>query len=171
VEVARLLLDLGVSPDVENPRGRTRALHVAAAHGAERSAALLIERGADVDARETSYDGTPLSWAAFFEQPRMVELLAGYSRDVWRLTYTGRVERLREVLREEPVRARATNASGETPLMWLPSDAAAALEVARLLVEHGADPAARNAQGLSAADIATRRGLDEVAALLRSRGG
>jgi ankyrin repeat protein len=171
VDVLAMLLELGLSPHVAAPHGGARVLHVAAAKGAERCAALLIERGADVDAREANYDGTPLSWAAFFEQTRMVELLARYSRDIWRLAYTGRVERLRVVLREEPARARVANASGETPLMWLPSDAASALEIASLLLEYGADPAVRNAQGLSAADIATRRGLDEVAALLRARGG
>jgi len=53
--------------------------------------------------------------------------------------------------------------------MWLPDDADQALEAARLLLEYGADAAARDANGRTAADIAESRALDAVAALLRSR--
>lgn len=171
-DVAETLLDLGWSPDTEDAEhSGTRALHIAAASGAVRCATLLIERGAEIDPRETNYDGTPLGWANWAGQRQMVELLGRYSRNVWSLTYTGRVERLREVLRDEPELARITSSRGDTPLMWLPDDAAAALEIASLLVENGADPARRNVQGSTAADIAAKRGLDAVAQLLRSHGG
>jgi ankyrin repeat protein len=96
----------------------------------------------------------------------MIELLGRYSRDVWSLTRTGRLERLRVVLREEPALAQLSTSEGHTPLMWLPNDPGTALEIAALLLEHGADPSRRNAQGDTAADIATRRGLDQVAAML-----
>jgi ankyrin repeat protein len=166
-DVVALLLDLGVSPDAGNPSnaGET-ALHLAAAGGAERSAELLIRRGATVDSRERAYGGVPLSWASYFQQAPMIELLGRYSRDVWSLTRTGRLERLRVVLREEPALAQLSTSEGHTPLMWLPNDPGTALEIAALLLEHGADPSRRNAQGDTAADIATRRGLDQVAAML-----
>lgn len=171
-DVVDMLLDIGISPDIEDARhGRQRALHVAAAKGSERCAALLIERGAEVDCRETGFDGVPLGWASYFQQSRLVELLGRYSRDVWQLTYAGLAERLRDVLRDEPGLARATNRHGDTPLMWLPNDDASALEIAALLLDSGADPTQRNARGLTAAEIATRRGLDDVVALLGSRGG
>lgn len=171
-DVVAMLLDIGISPDVEDPRqGRQRALHVAAAKGAEHCAALLIKRGADVDHRETNYDATPLGWASYFQQLRLVELLGRYSRDVWQLTYVGLVERLRDVLRKEPELARVTSGEGETPLMWLPNDEARAFDIASLLLENGADPARRNSRGLTAAEIAAKRRLDDVAALLKSRGG
>ena len=101
----------------------------------------------------------------------MVELLGRYSRDVWRLVYTGRVERLRQVLGESPELARAVNEEGETPLMWLPGEAGAALEIATLLLDHGANPAHRSRAGTTAREIAIRRGLEEVAALLAARSG
>jgi len=122
-----------------------------------------------VDAREERYHAVPLGIASWAQHPRMVALLGAASRDVWELTYTGCVDRLRLVLGEEPALARVVNGSGETPLMWLPDDAEQALEAARLLLEHGADAAARDANGRTAADIAESRALDAVAALLRSR--
>jgi ankyrin repeat protein len=171
-DVVEMLLDLGASPDTADEKhGGIRALHMAAAHEAVRCAALLIARGADVDHRETNHGATPLGWASWFQQQRAVEVIGNHSRDVWQLTYTGRVDRLRQVLREEPALARVTNSNGETPLMWLPGDTEAALEIAALLLEHGAHADRRNRDGLIAADIAIRRGLDAVAALLRTRGG
>ena len=52
--------------------------------------------------------------------------------------------------------------------MWLPDEADRALEAARLLLEHGANAAARDAKGRTAAAIAESRALDEVAALLEA---
>ena len=167
-DVVTLLLDLGVSPDVEDTmHGRTRALHMAAARGAEGAALALIERGADVDPHETSYKATPIGWASYYGRRSTIELLGRYSRNVWTLTYRGLVERLREVLAEEPSLARETNEDGQTALFWLPSDDAKAVEIVRLFLQHGADPDVRDARGQTAADVAMRRRLDEAAALLR----
>ena len=84
---------------------------------------------------------------------------------VWSLTFTGNVERLREVLSAEPERAKAAG-DGGTPLMWLPGDEARATEIVELFLAHGADPTVRNKDGQAAADLARKRGLDEVANLL-----
>src|SRR5205085_5942837 len=100
-DVVALLLDLGVSPDIQGPGGQ-RPLHEAAYHDAVRVASLLIERGAEVDAVDRVHDGTPLWWAMWDQRPRAIELLARYSRDVWALSFTGHVERLRELLSAEP---------------------------------------------------------------------
>ncbi|MGH7632796.1 MAG: hypothetical protein ACRENC_03635, partial [Gemmatimonadaceae bacterium] len=170
-DVVDMLLDLGFSPDVADPNTGGRALHAAAAAGAARSAALLIARGATVDAHDGLYDSPPLGWASHFAQSPTIELLGRYSSDVWRLTFAGRSDRLRELLDAEPELAKATNRAGDTPLMWLPDDAASALTIARLFLDHGANASLRNARGLTAADIATSRGLEEVAALLRASGG
>jgi ankyrin repeat protein len=55
----------------------------------------------------------------------------------------------------------------ETPLAWLPDDEAAAVEIVRLFLDHGADASVRSADGLTAADYASRRGLEAAARLLR----
>lgn len=170
-DVVEMLLDLGVSPDIEHPSGGgARPLHTAAFRGSEQSARVLLAHGATVDARESRYHAVPLGMASWAQQARMIALLGASSRDVWELTYTGCVDRLRVVLGEEPALAREVNESGETPLMWLPDDAERALEAARLLLEHGANAAARNANGRTAADIAESRALHAVAALLRAHG-
>ena len=165
VELAAFLLDLGMSPDVENA-GKERPLHLAAYNGAERTARLLIDRGADVDARESSWQNTPLDAATWAGHRPLIDLLGRHSRDVWALTHAGKLDRLRQVLAEDPARARA-HSGGHTPLMWLPpDDERNALAIARLLLEHGADPAIRNEDGMTAADRAERNGMYEVAELL-----
>jgi ankyrin repeat protein len=100
----------------------------------------------------------------------MIALLGRYSRDVWELTYAGQVERLGEVLREEPALARVSSATAGTPLHWLPNDAEAALLATKLLLQHGADPAVRDNKGRTAAEIAESRGLDAVSEVLRKGG-
>jgi ankyrin repeat protein len=167
VEVVAFLLDLGMSPDIEDPeQGRQSPLHVAAYSDAPRVASLLIERGAAVDPRESIWGGTPLSFAIYAQKPRMIELLSSVSRELFPLASLGKVERLRELLRDEPELARVVKA-GRTPLMGLPDDQARALDIVELFLAHGADPTLRNNEGLIAADCARQRGLEEVANRLR----
>jgi hypothetical protein len=51
--------------------------------------------------------------------------------------------------------------------MRLTDDEARALEIVRLFVARGADSTVRSGEGLTAADCAAKRWLDEVAELLR----
>ena len=160
-----LLLDLGVSPNVESPEGE-RALHIAAYDDAVDVGELLIARGAEVDPIGRQYENTPLGGAMHCRSTRMIALLARHSRSAWEVGYAGHVERLRELLTEKPERARGYD--GETLLMYLPTDdETKAMEVAKLLLEHGADPTIKDPQGSTAADRAERNAMDQVAALLR----
>jgi len=164
VDVVKMLLDLGMSVDVEDAKG-TRALHEAAYGDATSVIALLLERGAEVDPRESNYGSTPLGFAIYGRRERAIDLLQRASRDVFELAWIGAVERLRFVLGDDPDRARLVH-EGQTPLMWLPDDEARAMAIARLLLAHGADPTVINSEGETAAVRARRRGLDEVADLL-----
>jgi ankyrin repeat protein len=58
----RCLLDLGVRPDVQGPTGVT-PLHFACIAGRPHTTRLLLERGADPNAPETSHGSNPISWA------------------------------------------------------------------------------------------------------------
>ena len=170
-DIVAFLLDLGMSPDVEDPQqGRVRPLHWAAYYDSPRVAQLLIDRGAEIDFFETNHDGTALWWAVWGQKPRMVEMLSRVSRDVWSLTVAGKVERLREVLSTEPRLAKVTYQS-QTPMFWLPDDEQSAVAIVELFLVHGADPALKDKEGLTAADRASQRGLEDAARLLRAKMG
>jgi ankyrin repeat protein len=164
-DVVAVLLDLGVSPDVHDMHGE-RALHVAAYAGSLKVAALLIERGARIDPVDSIHDGTPLWFAMWGQRAQMVELLSRFSRDIWALSFTGNIGRLREVLSAQP--ALATLVGETTPLMWLPDEEARAKEIAELFLAHGADPSIRDEKGQTAADRAEKRGMHDVANLLQT---
>lgn len=58
-----LMLDLGFPLDARGDHGAT-ALHAAAYSGTADTTRLLLDRGADVEARDTMWNSTPLEWAA-----------------------------------------------------------------------------------------------------------
>jgi ankyrin repeat protein len=165
-DVVAFLLDLGVPIEVEDKQ-RTRPLHEAAYHNATKAATLLIARGAEIDPVELRWSNTPLDFAVYTRHQPMIDLLAPLSRDVGNLVFVGKVERLRELLAEDPALARMKWSDGSTPLMWLPDDEERATEIVRLFRANGADFGARDSNGLTAADHAARRGMEEVARLLR----
>ena len=147
-----------------------RPLHVAAAHDAVQVAELLIGRGAEVDPYERNYSNTPMDFAVYHEYPRMIDLLRRHSRDVWNLVSIGAVERLREVVEAEPRLAKVTWQT--TPLFRLPDDEQKAMEIARLFLGHGANAGFRSREdGSTAADVARKRGMGQVADLLEAAGG
>jgi ankyrin repeat protein len=164
-DVLALLLDLGFDIDVRDATGKT-PLHEAAASGALGAAAFLIEHGAEVDAHESTYNAAPIGWASHGDKTDMVRLLSRYSREVPTLCYAGYVDRVRELLADDPQRARVASRDGHTPFWWLPDDEAAALELVDLLITAGVDPATTNTEGKTAADWARRRGMLAVAARL-----
>jgi len=164
IDVVELLLELGVSPDVEH--GGWTALHSCAHNNSLHVANLLIAGGATIDIREKRFNSTPLGHAVWAGQDEMVELLSAVSRDVIALTRAGRLERLRTLLGEEPSLAQATR-DGRTALYFLLAPEERAVEVAELLLARGVDPAFKDADSVTAADAAAKSGLEELADLLR----
>jgi ankyrin repeat protein len=161
-DVVAMLLDVGTPITVEDTHKRT-ALHAAAAADARSAAALLLERGADANVRESLFHATPLGFAAHHDHGAMIDLLAPYSRDVWVLAIRGKVSRLREVLAEEPQRALEVAPDGRTLLWSLPDDEDTALEIVNVLLGFGADPSVKMKDGTTAADSARALGLERVA--------
>jgi ankyrin repeat protein len=164
-DVVRLLLDLGMSPDIEDDT-KQRPLHMAGYDDAVQVGELLIARGAEIDPVESSWNNTPIDAAVYSQSPRMIALLGRHSRNIWNLVYTGAVERVRELLAADPSLARRVSAEGWTPLMWLPDDEERAVAIIELFVRHGADVTLRNTEGQSAADYARKRAMNRAAALL-----
>jgi hypothetical protein len=156
-DVLALLLDLGVPLEIADEHN-ARALHHAAGHNALGAAQFLIDRGAEIDPRDSRWGGTPIGWAAHGDRQPMMDFLSKYSRNVWTLTFRGYVDRLREVLRDEPARAMVLDSDGDTPLWWLPDDETKAMAIVELLLAAGVDPATKNRAGRPAADWARKRG-------------
>lgn len=165
LDVVKMLLELGFSPEIED-RTKQRPLHVAVSHDAMQVAAFLLELGVEVDHRETNWGSTPLAWAVYGVKWPMIDLLTPYTRDVWNLAAAGKVERLRELLTQDASLAKVAHPNGYTPLMLLPDEEAKAIEIVELFLARGADPKKRNDDGKTAADLASARGLDEAAELL-----
>lgn len=164
-DVAELLLDLGMSPDIDDDHG-FRALHYTTHCGAVDVARLLIARGAEIDPFETRYGGTPLSHANYQRRPEMIALLVPVSRNFRGLCFAGAIDRVRELLLEEPDRANREDRPGEPALFCLPDNEERAVDLAELLLSFGADPAFRNPLGQTPAEAARKKGLDDAADLL-----
>ena len=171
-EAVALLLGCGADPRGVDHEGIS-ALHRAVQAGAADIADLLIAAGAEVDLRERKWKGTPLTWALVLGQPALARRLAPLSRDVRGLAGLADLERLDAVLTAEPALAnqRLDVEDRITPLFCLPEDEEAAAAVAEMLLRHGADPALRNPQGKTAAEVARQRGLDDAADLIEAEKG
>jgi uncharacterized protein len=164
-DVIELLLDLGVPLEISDAHN-TRALH----HAGVRAAKFLIDRGAEVDPRETNWGAVPIGWASHGDDTAKLDLLSRYSRNIWTLAFRGYVDRVREILRDDPSLAKQMTSEGITPLWWLPDDDAKAMAIVNLLLDAGADPSARNHEGRTAADWARQRAMTEVADRLVAAG-
>jgi len=160
-----LLLDLGVPLEIADAHN-TRALH----HAGVRAAQFLLDRGAEVDPKESNWGGAPIGWASHGDDVAKIDLLSRYSRHIWTLVFRGYVDRVREILHEDPSLATQVSRDGVTPLWWLPDDDAKAIAMADLLLAAGADPSRRNREGRTAADWARQRGMRDVADRLVAAG-
>jgi ankyrin repeat protein len=58
-----LMLDLGFTLETRGDNGAT-ALHAAAYSGSPDTVQLLLDRGADIEARDTTWNSTPVDWAS-----------------------------------------------------------------------------------------------------------
>ena len=72
MEALRLMLDLGFPVDARGGDDGGTALHAAAYCGSAGAVRLLLDHGADLEARDATWDSPPLDWAAVGsgERPR-----------------------------------------------------------------------------------------------------
>jgi ankyrin repeat protein len=73
-DALRTLLAHGMSPDQMNWQHQT-LLHHASTRDTSECAAILLDAGATITARDDEYRSTPLAWAARANKPNMVEFL------------------------------------------------------------------------------------------------
>ena len=77
-DVVRVLLDAGGDPNRYNPPGthsHSPPIHQAIAAGHLDVVKLLVERGARLDLKDSIYQGTPLGWAQYCDQPHIATFL------------------------------------------------------------------------------------------------
>lgn len=165
-DVVALLLDLGTPIEVEDET-KQRPLHVASWSNSLNVARLLVQRGANLEATETSWTNVPIDFAFYGDIKPMIEYLSSVSNDIYRVMWAGNLERLEELLKANPELAKSSD-ENNSPLMWLPDDATLSFEMAQLLLDHGADASITTAEGLTAADLAERRALYDTANLVRT---
>jgi ankyrin repeat protein len=160
---------------------------------------LLAQEPALLNAPWEKFDETALQAASHTGRRDIAEhlLAAGAPLDICAAAMLGRTDNVREYLRRDPSQARATGAhgipllfhaalSGETEIADLlvahgggeGVDAAlhgavrpGHLAMTRWLLERGANPNAPNFEGKTPLRMAVEQGHDEIAALLRERGG
>lgn len=145
------------------------ALYMACRAGHEGTTRELLARGPDLAFRAFA-GGTALHWAYFAGAPRVVALLLaagadptlrdpvlGCTPEAFGICFPASVAwgaKVRQRLAEDPRRVEALSARGG-PLHEAAH--AGALEVVKALLEAGADPARRNAEGKTALDLARER--------------
>ena len=131
-----LLRDPRIQLDAANAVGET-ALMLAALRGSVEWTRRLAGQGAAVNRQGWA----PLHYAASGPEPKVVELLLALGAQI-----------------------EAPSPNGTTPLMM--AAGYGAIDSDALLLARGADPRAKNALGIDAAEFARRAGRDELAARL-----
>ena len=171
----RSLKELGL--DLKFSRKGYQPSHIAAFADAKEVAALLIERGADINAKGKN-GWTPLHGAAWSNASKTAALLIGRGADI-NANRKGGQTPLHVAARENASETAALligrgadvsakRKGGQTPL----HDAAwnNASGTAALLIEHGADIDAEDKYGSTPLHVAARKNASETAALLVERG-
>ncbi|HEY6506560.1 MAG TPA: ankyrin repeat domain-containing protein, partial [Vicinamibacterales bacterium] len=173
--ILRRLLDAGADPNTATPGGET-ALMTAARTGRIDTVSLLLERAANVNAKDTVRAQTALMWAVTEDHRDVVKLLVARGGDVNAATAVTRPK-------GEYVQARAGGASGAgiirqralptsdggmTPLLFAVRDGN--VEMTRLLLELGADINKASGNHTSPLLIALLNGQVALATELLARG-
>jgi ankyrin repeat protein len=174
--VVRYLLDKGANIKASTKNGAT-ALHRAAESGDVDVLKLLVDRGADVNAQQKG-GRPPLASAVVFGHGAAVRYLLskGAKPDLGdvglsRAVFQGNVEIVKALLeagvevkngnqvftgfgRPEPILVLACFSYNADPL------------IVKMLLDRGADPAAKSQQGRTPLELARERGYEDVARLL-----
>jgi ankyrin repeat protein len=154
-----------------------RGLHLAAYLGLEDVVRQLIQRGDQINIRD-SFGGTPLTWAARNGREAAVQLLLENGADPSGRDKYGRTplawaastghEGVVKLLLEEDINPEAEDNDGQTPLVWAASTGHEG--VVSLLLEKGADPYSKDNRGLTPLVGAAIGGFAGVVKVLLGKG-
>lgn len=130
--IMQALLAAGGDPEAPNPDGQTLLMAVARTGNTD-TAKLLIEHGANVNAREHWGEQTALMWAASQSQPDMVRLLVEHGANV---NARGKDNAWPRYITSEP-RNKPLEPGGYTPLLYAAREGC--LGCIEALLDGGAD--------------------------------
>jgi hypothetical protein len=134
----------------------------------------LLERGADASVRDAAFGSSPLAWADHNGQKAVFEWMQAHGPiDIHDAVAFGMREHVEARLREEPASVNARRTQWEIPEAT-PLHVAALRrreDLARVLLQHGADPAAAAGNGVTPLDVADYEGAAAIVALLDAHGG
>jgi len=145
-------------------------LSKAVAHGRKEVAALLIERGADINSRN-DYGTAVLHVTPQPDPCGIFELLIAHGAkiDIWFAAGRGRVEDVRKILAESPEAAKAVLPNDGVSVLNIAAGAGHK-EVVEMLLAHGADVNAGGRFKVTPLASAAFKGYTEVAAVLLAHG-
>ncbi|MDE2729561.1 MAG: hypothetical protein OXI19_16165 [Gemmatimonadota bacterium] len=168
-DAARLMAELGFDLNA-------CGMHEAARYGHLDMIKLMVELGADPSHRDGGHGIDAIGHASHYQQDHVVEYLAPFA-GIHRAVKSDLLARVRDLLENDPARARKRDDSWNTPLHVLDVDNRMedTEEILQLLVAHGAEVNARNQEGLTPLDRLERLAgfsrRDDLAELLRGYGG
>ncbi len=189
--VIELLIHRGASVDVrDDPKTAVDStsgytpLHAAGFFGNADAAAVLLAHGANVNAREERYCGTPAGWANYAGHTQVRDLIVGGPIDVFEAIDRDVPARIPGILQRDSESLNrpfgqyfvGQSRPGQwwpeswcTPLAWaVITNKADAL---RVLLEHGADATVTNPDGGTLYEMATQPGREQVAGVLEEYRG
>jgi hypothetical protein len=195
--VVESLIRAGASVDVwDDPKTAIDStsgyapLHAAGFRGNAGAAAVLLQHGANVRARDEKYQGTPAGWAAFAGHAAVRDLILQSPIDIFEAIEMNRADRIAGILDREPEAIERPfsaylNAPPGTPRAVLsfhegvrrdgrytPLAFAVAVgnsAAVQALLDRGADRSARAPDGRTLLEVARDSGQAAVVELLRSR--
>ncbi len=143
-EAMMALLENGHDSDPPDSHGRT-PLSYTASRGHEAVGKLLLEKGAELETKDSEYSQTPLSWAAQKGHEAVVKLLL-----------------------EKGAELESKDSYSRTPLLWAAENGHEA--VVKLLLEKGAELETKDWAGQTPLSRAAQKGYEAVVKLLLEKG-
>ena len=173
LEAVNTMLDVGFDPNQPS----VTALHQAAFHGQLAMARLLVERGADLGAREERFAATPLQWALTAGETEVSTYFAGLEVGLFDAALLENEDRINALLDTQPALLETTigverakripdphSEDWQTPLAFAAlRDKPAAV---RLLLERGGRANVTDQEGRSLVERARDAASSDIVAML-----